>query len=64
MSVQTGLKRMRGIWVKIMKRPDRVEVTGYDEYGLEWMLECLEKAIKRYEGEARRVRKYYRGPRV
>ena len=59
MSVQTGLKRMRQVWINIMERTDRVEITGYDEYGLKWMLECLNKAIKRYESEAKRVRKYY-----
>jgi len=51
---------MREIWVEIMERPDRVELTGYGRSGLKWMLECLDKAIKRYESEARRVRKYYR----
>jgi len=60
MSVVTGLDRMRQVWKKIMEREDCVEITGYEKWGLQWMLECLERAIRRYEKEAARVRKYYR----
>jgi len=56
-SVQQGLKRLQQVWVKISERPDVAEITGYDKWGMNAMLEALEKAIKRYEAEAARIRK-------
>lgn len=59
MSVQRRLRLLRAIVVEISNRPDCVEITGYKKISLDIFLEALDKAIGRYEAEAKRVRKYY-----
>ena len=54
------LKTIRYILDKIKKRPDVAKITGYDRVAIEIFIQSLERTIKRYEKEARRVRKYYR----
>ena len=54
------LERIRQILLDIAERPDCVEVTHYDSIAIMRFIEGLDRAIKRYKSEAKRVRKYYR----
>ena len=60
MSVQKGLRTIRIILVKLAERPDCVEVCSYEGSQLiDVWIPILDRAIKRYESEAIRTRKYY-----
>jgi len=37
-----------------------IKLANADEYRLEWMLNCVRRAIRRYKAESKRTRKYYR----
>ena len=59
MSVRRDLERIQDILVDLKEREDCAAITGYDKIAIECFLQGLERAIKRYKTEARRVRKYY-----
>ena len=59
MSVQNELRRLKQMVVKISERKDVAEITGYDKYGVELLIETIDRVLKRYQKEAKRIRKYY-----
>ena len=63
MSVCRRLERCREILTRLAARSDCAEITGYEKIAIGIFCEGLDRAIERYQHEANRVRKYYRGPR-
>ncbi|GAI62006.1 unnamed protein product, partial [marine sediment metagenome] len=45
----------------ISEREDCAELTHYNGYSVKIFVGGLERAIKRYKSEAKRVKKYYKG---
>jgi len=60
LSVVNKLRSCRYLLVKLGESSDCVNITGYDLDSVEYFIGGLDRAIKRYESEARRVKKYYR----
>ena len=54
------LERCRNILLDISEREDCAELTHYPGYSVKIFVGGLDRAIKRYKSEAKRVRKYYR----
>jgi len=63
MSVVNGLKRLREILLDLAAQPNCAEICHYDGQQVKWFIEDLDRAIRRYESEAARIRKYYPGGR-
>ncbi|MBA7660773.1 hypothetical protein ES703_68779 [subsurface metagenome] len=61
MSVVRDLERCRSILLDISEREDCAELTHYNGYSVKIFVGGLERAIKRYKSEAKRVKKYYKG---
>jgi len=60
MSVQNDLKRLKRILEDLAEHPMCVEICRYDGRQIKYIfMEGLNRAIKHYESEARRVKKYY-----
>ena len=59
MSVRVGLERARDILMDLSNRPDCAEITGYDGIALRIFATYVDRAIRRYKREAKRIRKYY-----
>lgn len=60
MSVVSKLRSCRYFLLKLGKSPDCVKITGYDLDAIKYNVDGLDRAIKHYESEAKRVKKYYR----
>jgi len=59
LSVQRDLERVRDVLKELAKRPDCAELTGFSQWAVRRWVETLERVLKRYGKEAKRVRKYY-----
>jgi hypothetical protein len=61
MSVVKNLQTIRGILLDIADRPDCGEITRYNSLSIRIFVEGgLDRAIKHYKSEAKRVKKYYK----
>lgn len=59
------LRHLRDILAGLANRSDCAEITGYNSTAIKIKTRALDRAIKKYENEALRVKKYYhRGGRV
>ena len=61
LTVLPHLERVRQILLEMAARPDCADITGYSDFGIKYHVEKgLDRAIKRYKSEAKRVSKYYK----